>query len=871
MAGQYAGFRVEITSSELGKIVGVVSSVSDKKISLTNAVINDYAPTIPSFSVESRFIQNIRILSTASGGESSGSDTPVKSANKSSNSSREQRREWLRNIPNTYSVYVCPDSPPIIHKTPGAPVSGSNAGNNDRSGHMNTTNLNDLQLLDGALAKVCIRESNDFSPARKYAGVNKRSHSKRRSYSMSETAATTSDVSGTESDSFHRHANSGTRGQFGGGSGGGNVNRHAQTRGHSRNHQNYNHRGGGNVGINGCVSGSNGNQKNSVDWDRIRVEEFIDEDFDFEGNLALFNKSAFYEMVDLREGHSIGPTPDMNHSSCISSAPPHFAEGPDGVGIPLLALSATKTTTTAVTSRSTSTIAANADHLEERNKSNTRTTSCYESQAQPKDSNHTNKVQAKDKNSLDDDSDHTAYVQSRTNPAKRVSYWWYTCIGQRVPICQLEQRQRLIHYLATGIDLDTQAKSTLISNSVNTAGFPGLTWGRLIESASRPLVDNIMMCLRQSNKTPQRVIHRPPARILIIPNGSSHLGATISLSVARQLSSLGSCVLLYASTLSKNNSPTGNDEGDDEFPVNSDLMSSVYRHELNLLKHLAPKPNQYGLDDEDESDNYDEEYQTDDEDNHGSDKQLPGSFIAANSSGSSVQHSLANNISNVHVDASGFSEQNDADFDSMSCCFSYSDSAHALQFSIVDYSCVGRMWMSRMPGLKIIRRPSSITKLPSGIRIDLVIIGHSDSNAEYEANSNLLINWLRNHNSIGGIIHLTPSQSIVDSNILLRNAQRFVWLIELGLPVLTPQCHSVSSQSSSSSSIPAEITPSTTTATLTTLTHLLIDIGLGRNTVRRLTGDLNLLPPYGLFDLGSMIQLCAEQSTTSQRTPTAAR
>ncbi|VDP96753.1 unnamed protein product, partial [Trichobilharzia regenti] len=120
-----------------------------------------------------QFIQNIRILSTASGDESSGSETPVINTKKSSNSSREQRREWLRNIPNTYNVYVCPDSPPIIHRTPGAPGFDKHG-----SGH-----LNDLQLLDSGLAKVSIRESNECSPARKYGRIKARGPSKRRSYS----------------------------------------------------------------------------------------------------------------------------------------------------------------------------------------------------------------------------------------------------------------------------------------------------------------------------------------------------------------------------------------------------------------------------------------------------------------------------------------------------------------------------------------------------------------------------------------------------------------------------------------------------------------------------------------------------------------
>lgn len=77
---------------------------------------------------------------------------------------------------------------------------------------------------------------------------------------------------------------------------------------------------------------------------------------------------------------------------------------------------------------------------------------------------------------------------------QRNNQYWYTCTGQRVPIFPLEQRQRLFNYLTTGLNLDTQ-----ISNK-----FQGITWGRFIESATRPLIDNIMIHLRQLNRTPQR-------------------------------------------------------------------------------------------------------------------------------------------------------------------------------------------------------------------------------------------------------------------------------------------------------------------------------------------------------------------------------
>ncbi|CAH8499432.1 unnamed protein product [Schistosoma turkestanicum] len=888
MTSQYTGFKVELTSSELGKIVGVVSNVTDKKISLINAVINNYPPTIPSFAVESKFIQNIRILSTASNGESSGSDTPVKGPNKSSNSSREQRREWLRNIPNACSVYVCPDSPPIIHKTTGAPGSGSNI----HDFHNGLGHSNDLQQLDNALAKASIREPNDFSPARKY-GVNNHRHAKRRSYSLSE-AAGTSDISGGESDSFHRYTNSGSKGQFNCG-GGGNTNRHAQNRSHPRSNNNHNHRSGGNTGLNGSGAGSGG-QRNLADWDRICVEEFIDEDFDFEGNLALFNKSAFYEMVDLREGHSITHTSEMNNSS-VSSSLPHFIEGPDGVGIPLFTTptsqpsNLTRTTTMTAATKTTMTITAAGCHHEDKNKmKNAQTTTSsnksidYDPTSPIVVAAEAGIVHSKDKAIQENDLNGNVNKLCHINSMKRNNQWWYTCTGQRVPICQLEQRQRLLHYLATGLDLDNQIKNNLLmsNNAVSTttarSKFQGLTWGRLIESATRPLVDNIMMHLRQSNRTPQRIIHKPPARILIISNGSNHLGAILSLNLARYLSTLGACVLLvtssmYNATSSVHSNHTNNaasattppEDVYDEYPTDTSIMSTLYRQELHLLKNLAPKPNQYGLDDvddddEDESERYnDDESGTDNENNR-------------DDNGNSINDN--NNNVSTGISFGNVGEQNDIDFDSMSC-HNHSDIS-----SIVDHSSVGRIWMSRMPGLKIIRRPNSVTKLPSSIRIDLVIIGHPDdivtvnkNNTSSPSNTNLLPNWLRNHNSIGGIIHLTPSQSIVDSNILLKNAQHFVWLIELGLPILTPQCYSTSSSAAAAVTTPTLSVPpadvilnnSNNSTPINTFTQWLIDIGLGRNIVRKLIGDLNLLPPYGLFDLASMIPLRATQLNSVQQ------
>ena len=128
-------------------------------------------------------------------------------------------------------------------------------------------------------------------------------------------APASSDYSGAESDSFNRYH--GARGIDRRPNGGRYPQNRPNVYPNSSNRQ-------------GCFKQTN------VDWDRIRVEDFIDEDFDFEGNLALFDKSAFYEMVNLREGNT-NQVPDHGVGGGQSSeAPNHLYEGPDGVGVPLI-------------------------------------------------------------------------------------------------------------------------------------------------------------------------------------------------------------------------------------------------------------------------------------------------------------------------------------------------------------------------------------------------------------------------------------------------------------------------------------------------------------------------------------------------------
>lgn len=191
----------------------------------------------------------------------------------------------------------------------------------------------------------------------------------------------------------------------------------------------------------------------------------------------------------------------------------------------------------------------------------------------------------------------------------------------------------------------------------------------------------------------------------------------MSLNIARYLSTLGACVLLVTPSMycaktninnSVNDTTTATSEDvSDEYPTDNSIMSTIYRQELHLLMNLAPKPNQYGLDDlddeeDDELDQYSDDGRgTDNENNHDdlkNNKQIPGLYTFNNNDNGS--HTIDDNSISIGSSSANIREHNDVDFDNMSC-LNYSDIS-----SIVDHSSVGRIWMSRMPGLKIIRRPN---------------------------------------------------------------------------------------------------------------------------------------------------------------------
>ncbi|VEL27345.1 unnamed protein product, partial [Protopolystoma xenopodis] len=261
MSAQFSGFRVEVISPQLGTIIGTITSVSATKIDLLNASVNDQSQ-IKHYSIENRFITRVRILSTG------------KERLEAKPSVRDQRREFLRNIPNTQNAYVCLESPPLIIKTPGCPretCCGSPPSKKD---------LGCLRVTDKA------------------------AKNSRRNRSNASERIPSSDISGCESDPTFKNGRNEQ------------IPIHSNISGH-RSKFNIRHR----------------RKTNDVGWSSLCVEDFQDEDFDFEGNLARFDKQAFYNMVDAHQAKSLKEIKDKE-----LLAPVDFSlfEGPDGVGPPLL-------------------------------------------------------------------------------------------------------------------------------------------------------------------------------------------------------------------------------------------------------------------------------------------------------------------------------------------------------------------------------------------------------------------------------------------------------------------------------------------------------------------------------------------------------
>ncbi|CAH8480596.1 unnamed protein product [Dicrocoelium dendriticum] len=763
MPCQYLGFRVKLRSTELGEVIGTVCNVTESKIELTDARVNDAGDPVSVLSVESQFIEDLRILATATWNPSV-DVTPNKSQEKTQVSTgRAHRREMLRNIPNACSAYVCPDSPPLIHRSAGAP--GHAVFN---SGSPRQKIASGLQQLDSALADITL---NDRKTSR-YGGSG--ALSKRRSYSMSETHAASSDISGTECDLSHPTHDLTSRGHYQNGG------QHHNAKSHSRT---------GRLNNRGVSCGGGSGKQARADWDQVRVEEFMDQDFDFEKNLAVVDKPAFYEMVDMRKGIS-SKHPGPSRTATSSSTP--LDEGPDGVGRPLIGT----VPHSERVPRSTKdyydgcTMTTNTATLSSSRQRHEHSVPYYHPSLQPSSiGDHCTQLCT---------CSSTVSTSHLTQPTVDTTHrWWYSPIGARIPVLSTADHNRMLHYLATGTDP---------ANLSGHSPASGLSWGRMLETAGRSFVDYIMQKLRHATITPQRSTQRPPPRILLLACGPCLCGA-FTVTLARLLATRGACVVLRAPRIPLDPSP-------DETKRCMDL---VYQNELGMCAHLAPRPNLYGLEEDDPFRTNDEtDDDEDDEPQEDISKSIP--------------------IDKLKSGATRPGSRSDGDSEPMSCMTLDQLSSH--QTEAVDYNLLTRMWISRIPGLKRIRRPASIAELPTNVRIDMVIVGHSFSGqpGDVPPLDPQIIQWLQRHSALNCLVHLMPQCTSFIDQYGLRTASAN-WVVELGLPRLVPSTHA------------------DCIFNAPTTSHLLLDVGLSRNLVRRLTSDLELLPPYGLFEAGSVLPL----------------
>lgn len=155
--------------------------------------------------------------------------------------------------------------------------------------------------------------------------------------------------------------------------------------------------------------------------------------------------------------------------------------------------------------------------------------------------------------------------------------------------------------------------------------------------------------------------NRSPLRVLVLANAGA-LSGVLALTIARMLAVFGACVLVF--------SPSASDTG------GTGVLREAYESELTLLQRLAPRPNPYGLDGDDDDDDLaeEEEYEAEAEYNGG---------------GSCLTRSPACALSSNADSASDVTA-----------------SPWPLDADALDDNPIHRMWISRMPGLRVLRRPS---------------------------------------------------------------------------------------------------------------------------------------------------------------------
>ncbi|KAM7538120.1 hypothetical protein Aperf_G00000059889 [Anoplocephala perfoliata] len=349
--------------------------------------------------------------------------------------------------------------------------------------------------------------------------------------------------------------------------------------------------------LNGRCYKTRGRYSSSTNNDcfSLRVEDFINTDFDFEANLAKFDKEAFYEKTDAKN-RAFAKNELQNLTTECNQV---LVEGPDGIGYEPVPISK---------------IIRPSSPL----------------------------------NRLTPD------------PPANFQSGWYSPTGKKVPFVAASVHDRILQFLATGLD------PTGVANPLPL----GLSWTRIIELAGTAIVNSALSTIKQTTQlTPQtnnlscsnQPIHdqQHPLRVLVLP-GRENLSGALALNMARQLANRDSaCVLLCAHP---------HDHQSTNIASSSSSSSSfpAYVEELTLAQTVAPQS-------------------------------------------SNFSHPRLDHFSVDSSDDEDSVEENSLISGTGDCDLKYS---------------TRRLWAGRIPGLILVTKSCiGVTRQPMGVKIDLLILG----------------------------------------------------------------------------------------------------------------------------------------------------
>lgn len=143
-----------------------------------------------------------------------------------------------------------------------------------------------------------------------------------------------------------------------------------------------------------------------------------------------------------------------------------------------------------------------------------------------------------------------------------------------------------------------------------------------------------------------------------------------------------------------------------------------------------------------------------------------------------------------------------------------------------------RLWTGRIPGLILLTKsPTSLTRQLTSSHIDLLVLGQPLD--EYPAG---IRQWLEDIKGISLAIQLGALSPPFRVNSLVPSQALRTWVMQLGLPVASPM------------QVPESLE-----------VHL-VDVGLNKWILSRMTTDQRSFPPPALFETSSCIRLMSDSS-----------